>query len=156
MRTGIPPLVLVGLLAVAMWLVARYLPQPAFDLPFRQAAAAAIGSIALVILALAVRPFRHARTTVDPRRPERASALVTDGVYSLSRNPMYVGMVLALIAWGLYLGEHRGIVAGAGGVRDLHGPAPDTRGGACARSRVRRAVRAVHAPGPSLDLRTAG
>ena len=105
MRTGIPPLVLAGLLAVAMWLVARYLPQPAFDLPFRQAAAAAIGSIALVILALAVRPFRHARTTVDPRRPERASALVTDGVYSLSRNPMYVGMVLALIAWGLYLGS---------------------------------------------------
>lgn len=105
MRTGIPPLVLAGLLAVAMWLVARYLPQPAFGLPFRQAAAAAIGSIALVILALAVRPFRHARTTVDPRRPERASALVTDGVYSLSRNPMYVGMVLALIAWGLYLGS---------------------------------------------------
>ena len=105
MRTGIPPLVLAGLLAVAMWLVARYLPQPAFDLPLRQAAATAIGSIALVILALAVRPFRHARTTVDPRRPERASALVTDGVYSLSRNPMYVGMVLALIAWGLYLGS---------------------------------------------------
>ena len=103
MRTGIPPLVLAGLLAVAMWLVARYLPQASFDLPFRQVAAAAIGSIALVILVLAVRPFRHARTTVDPRRPERASALVTDGVYSLSRNPMYVGMVLALIAWGLYL-----------------------------------------------------
>jgi protein-S-isoprenylcysteine O-methyltransferase Ste14 len=103
MRTGIPPLVLAGLLAIAMWLVARCLPQAAFDLPFRQAAAAVIGSAALVILALAVRPFRHARTTVDPRRPERASALVTDGVYSLSRNPMYVGMVLALIAWGLWL-----------------------------------------------------
>jgi protein-S-isoprenylcysteine O-methyltransferase Ste14 len=103
MRTGIPPLVLAGLLAIAMWLVARCLPQGAFDLPFRQAAAAVIGSAALVILALAVRPFRHARTTVDPRRPERASALVTDGVYSLSRNPMYVGMVLALIAWGLWL-----------------------------------------------------
>jgi protein-S-isoprenylcysteine O-methyltransferase Ste14 len=102
-RTGIPPLVLTGLLAVAMWLVTRCLPQASFDLPFRQVAAAAIGTTALVILALAVRPFRHARTTVDPRRPERASVLVTDGVYSLSRNPMYVGMVLALVAWGLCL-----------------------------------------------------
>jgi protein-S-isoprenylcysteine O-methyltransferase Ste14 len=102
-RTGIPPLVLVGLLAIAMWLVAWCLPELAFDLPLRRAAAAALGSAALVIVMLAVRPFRRAGTTVDPRRPERTSALVTDGIYSLSRNPMYVAMLLALVAWGLYL-----------------------------------------------------
>jgi protein-S-isoprenylcysteine O-methyltransferase Ste14 len=103
MRTGIPPLVLAGLLAVAMWLVARYLPQLVFDLPFRLVSAAAIGATALVVLILAVLPFRRAGTTVDPRRPERTSDLVTNGIYSLSRNPMYVAMLLGLVAWGLYL-----------------------------------------------------
>jgi protein-S-isoprenylcysteine O-methyltransferase Ste14 len=47
--------------------------------------------------------FRRARTTVDPTRPEAASALVTTGVYAQTRNPMYVGFVLALAGWGVAL-----------------------------------------------------
>ena len=47
--------------------------------------------------------FRRARTTVNPLRPERASALVTDGVYRLTRNPMYVGMLLVLLGWAVFL-----------------------------------------------------
>jgi protein-S-isoprenylcysteine O-methyltransferase Ste14 len=35
-----------------------------------------------------VAAFRRARTTVDPRYPERASSLVADGVYRWTRNPM--------------------------------------------------------------------
>jgi protein-S-isoprenylcysteine O-methyltransferase Ste14 len=40
-----------------------------------------------------VAAFRRRRTTVDPRYPERATALVAEGVYRWSRNPMYVGLV---------------------------------------------------------------
>ena len=46
--------------------------------------------------------FRRARTTVDPRKP-RASSLVTWGVYALSRNPMYLGGLIMLLGWALFL-----------------------------------------------------
>ncbi|GAA3965377.1 hypothetical protein GCM10022278_23990 [Allohahella marinimesophila] len=47
--------------------------------------------------------FRRAKTTVDPRIPETTSSLVTSGIYAKTRNPMYVGFTLFLIAWAMYL-----------------------------------------------------
>jgi protein-S-isoprenylcysteine O-methyltransferase Ste14 len=47
--------------------------------------------------------FKKVGTTVHPMQPEKASALVTSGVYQVSRNPMYLGLLLGLISWGLYL-----------------------------------------------------
>lgn len=61
-----------------------------------------IGAGLLFVLAGGVS-FRRARTTVNPLKPEAASALVTSGIYCYTRNPMYVGFALWLLAWGLYL-----------------------------------------------------
>ena len=47
--------------------------------------------------------FRRARTTVNPLKPETSANLVSTGVYSFTRNPMYLGMALILVAWGVYL-----------------------------------------------------
>lgn len=52
----------------------------------------------------ALRAFRRARTTIDPVRIDRADALVTGGVYRISRNPMYVSLTLLLAAWAIWLG----------------------------------------------------
>ncbi|MEO6986903.1 MAG: isoprenylcysteine carboxylmethyltransferase family protein [Paralcaligenes sp.] len=49
--------------------------------------------------------FKRAQTTVDPRRPGSASTLVTSGIYRLTRNPMYLGILLVLIAWAIFLGN---------------------------------------------------
>ncbi|UCE31869.1 MAG: isoprenylcysteine carboxylmethyltransferase family protein, partial [Burkholderiales bacterium] len=43
-----------------------------------------------------VAAFRRARTTVDPRTPERARSVVRSGVFRVSRNPMYLGLALGL------------------------------------------------------------
>ena len=51
----------------------------------------------------AVFSFRKAQTTVHPMHPEQASTLVTAGVFQWSRNPMYVGLLLGLLAWALFL-----------------------------------------------------
>jgi protein-S-isoprenylcysteine O-methyltransferase Ste14 len=52
-----------------------------------------------VFIALAgVWQFRRAQTTVDPTHPNKASNLVTVGVFQYTRNPMYVGMALVLCA----------------------------------------------------------
>jgi protein-S-isoprenylcysteine O-methyltransferase Ste14 len=49
--------------------------------------------------------FRRARTTVNPLQPDRASALVSAGIYRYTRNPMYLALAMALLAWGLWLGH---------------------------------------------------
>jgi protein-S-isoprenylcysteine O-methyltransferase Ste14 len=56
--------------------------------------------------------FRASRTTVNPMRPERASSLVTRGVYRITRNPMYVGMAFLLLAWGVYLAHWPALLLG--------------------------------------------
>ena len=47
--------------------------------------------------------FLRARTTPNPLQPQQASTLVTDGIYRCTRNPMYLGMALALLGWAGWL-----------------------------------------------------
>jgi protein-S-isoprenylcysteine O-methyltransferase Ste14 len=44
-------------------------------------------------------------TTVNPTTPNGTTSLVTSGVYRYTRNPMYVGFGLALLAVVVYLGS---------------------------------------------------
>lgn len=53
----------------------------------------------LIIMTHAVRAFRKAGTNVETPKP--ATALVTDGIYARSRNPMYVSLVLLFAAVAL-------------------------------------------------------
>jgi protein-S-isoprenylcysteine O-methyltransferase Ste14 len=55
--------------------------------------------------------FRMAKTTVNPLKPETASSLVTSGVFKYSRNPMYVGLAIILLAWTVYLSVPLGLLA---------------------------------------------
>lgn len=48
--------------------------------------------------------FRRQGTKVTPLHPEQASALVTGGLYRLSRNPMYLGLLCWTMALACYLG----------------------------------------------------
>lgn len=47
--------------------------------------------------------FRNAKTTISPLKPENTTSLVRSGIYSISRNPMYVGLALILVSWWIYL-----------------------------------------------------
>jgi protein-S-isoprenylcysteine O-methyltransferase Ste14 len=99
----IPPPVVGLVIAAGMWWLAR-LP-PTLQLPQRAVlpVAGLLVVIAVVIGIGGVLSFRRAKTTVNPLKPERSSALVSTGVYSFTRNPMYLGMVLVLLAWAVYL-----------------------------------------------------
>ncbi|WP_273023120.1 isoprenylcysteine carboxylmethyltransferase family protein [Rheinheimera sp.] len=94
----IPPLVLVALFALAMWLLT--LVVPAVTLPaVWHLVLAGIFAISGAGVALAgVLAFRRANTTVDPRVPQQSSSLVIRGIYRYSRNPMYLGFLLLLLA----------------------------------------------------------
>lgn len=99
----IPPPLIALAAAAAMWLVAR--SYPGWAMPFERRGAVAI-AVALIGVALVITgaiQFRRARTTLTPLNPAAASTLVVSGIYRFSRNPMYLGLAIVLLAWAIYL-----------------------------------------------------
>ncbi|MEP9361100.1 isoprenylcysteine carboxylmethyltransferase family protein [Sphingomonas sp. KR3-1] len=89
-----PPAAFVGAL-VAGLVLGKVVGSP--GLPLHESTERGIGWLAVIlgvgIVFSAIGLFRAAGT--DPQPWKRSTALVTDGVYRWSRNPMYFGMALA-------------------------------------------------------------
>jgi protein-S-isoprenylcysteine O-methyltransferase Ste14 len=99
----IPPPVVGLIVAGGMWAAAHLPPILHVPILVRLSVAAILGAIGIAVALGGVMSFRRARTTVNPLKPETSAALVSTGVYSFTRNPMYLGMVLVLCAWAVYL-----------------------------------------------------
>ena len=59
--------------------------------------------VALIIMLYAASSFKRAQTTIKPF--QESSALVTRGVYTFTRNPMYLSMALILAGIATWLGS---------------------------------------------------
>ena len=99
----LPPVALVIILAGAMWLLVAVSPAQAIALPAAVAVATVCMLAGAAVALLGVHAFKQARTTVDPRSPDKAETLVVAGIYRLSRNPMYLGFLLILLGFACYL-----------------------------------------------------
>ena len=99
----IPPPVVALLTAGFIWCAARAVPALGFILPHRNMLALALLLAGLSVAISGATAFRRARTTINPLKPETASALVVSGIYQYTRNPMYLGLILALLGWVLFL-----------------------------------------------------
>lgn len=90
----LPPVWLAAMAALA-WAQARWLPA---GLSFGGRWADFLGGIlvggGLILIVLAAHEMRKARTTMIPHRD--AERLVQSGIFSRSRNPIYLGDVLIL------------------------------------------------------------
>ena len=64
----------------------------------------------MFFLIAGVVSFRKAKTTVNPLKPEEATSLVNSGIFRFTRNPMYVGFALVLLAWAIYLSSPLSLV----------------------------------------------
>ena len=101
----VPPVVVVLASVAAMWLIARAVSPSVLRIEVRVAIAAALALVGIAFAVAGIREFRAARTTVNPMHPEQAAAMVTGGVYRMTRNPMYLGMFCLLAAWAAWLGQ---------------------------------------------------
>lgn len=99
----VPPPLVAASLALAMWGVSLF--EPHFEVsPVVRVLAAVAFALAGVAFAVAgIVSFRRARTTVNPMKPESASSLVSSGVFAITRNPMYVGLLFVLVGWAIFL-----------------------------------------------------
>lgn len=103
----IPPLLLMLLFALAMWLLAPltapFSVQLALPALYTTVLALCLAVTGIAVALAGVLAFRRAKTTVDPRVPQQSSSLVLVGIYRYSRNPMYLGFLLLLAAFACYL-----------------------------------------------------
>lgn len=99
----IPPAAQFLVAMAGMWLLAKYVPALAVEIPGRKVFVVLLFCLGGIVAVPAIVAFRSAGTTVDPRRPDKASRLVVRGVYRYSRNPMYLGLLCLLGAWAIYL-----------------------------------------------------
>jgi protein-S-isoprenylcysteine O-methyltransferase Ste14 len=89
-------------MAMFMWLLSRAAASLHFDLPAHNWLAVVLISAGFVTGISGVVIFRKAKTTIDPTKPH-ASSLVMWGVYAISRNPMYLGGLIMLLGWAIFL-----------------------------------------------------
>lgn len=90
-----PPVWLAATLTLA-WAQARFLPLGlAWPWPVADFVAGILIGAGIVLMALAVYEMRKQHTTVIPH--QQAAALVTSGIFSRSRNPIYLGDLLVLL-----------------------------------------------------------
>ncbi|MBB6542071.1 methyltransferase family protein [Thalassotalea piscium] len=103
LKLKIPPLLVVVLFAGLMWLVSISFRLYSFSLPYNLVIVSSFWLVALVITLVSAISFKSAKTTVNPTQPNNTSALVTSGIYRITRNPMYLSFSLILLGWGFYL-----------------------------------------------------
>jgi protein-S-isoprenylcysteine O-methyltransferase Ste14 len=99
----IPPPVVALLVAAAMWGTSAITPTVDIPLPARITVAVLLAVAGGVFSIAGIIAFRAADTTVNPMKPDATRALVRNGVYRLTRNPMYLGLLFVLVAWAVFL-----------------------------------------------------
>ena len=99
----IPPLLALLVIAGAMLGVAYSAPGLSFTLAGSSAIALVLVALGGAVTIAGVIAFRDKRTTINPLTPNASSSVVSSGVYRVSRNPMYLGFLLALAGWAVYL-----------------------------------------------------
>lgn len=114
LEVKVPPPVVALTAAVLMWGISRFAPAVAIPTDIRLAVSIAIGLAGVATSVAGVLTFRRARTTVNPTRPEAASSLVSTGIYRMTRNPMYLGLLLVLVAWAVFLSSAWALLGAAG------------------------------------------
>lgn len=99
----LPPVLLVALCMLVMAAVKAYIN---FDLVFdsEQEIGGIFAALGLLVIVAGVVQFKIAKTTVNPTRPHETVTVVATGIFNRTRNPMYLGMLLVLIGWFVYLG----------------------------------------------------
>ena len=102
METKIPPPI-VTLIFIFLIGFSNRLIEP-FSFEYQTPLGVMIIICGLSVLISAARVFKQLETTINPMQPSQASKLAIIGPFKYTRNPMYLGMSIMLIGFGLFFG----------------------------------------------------
>jgi protein-S-isoprenylcysteine O-methyltransferase Ste14 len=103
LRLKIPPVIVTLAFAFCMWQTAKLLPDFTLCLPLRYLVAFIISFLGWIFSLIGVMSFISVKTTVNPLNFNCVSSLVVTGIYSVTRNPMYLGLFFVLLGWFYFL-----------------------------------------------------
>ena len=98
----IPPVIVFAGSALIMGVISN---QISMEISVNRWVVYSLGLIGVILGILGVVQFSINKTTVNPHKPENSSSVVKNGIYKYTRNPMYLGLLIVLIAFTLYLGN---------------------------------------------------
>jgi len=110
----LPPVLITVIFALLMWLVSLLTATIPMSTGLRVTALLVMTVTGAFVGLAGVVSFRKARTSINPLIPSTCSSLVVSGVFSISRNPMYLALFLVLLGWGLYLANLYSLVLATG------------------------------------------
>ena len=106
---ALPPLIFLGFLVAATVLEAIVpLPFLAVHALARYLAGVALAAVGFVMIGMGTRRFVAAGTNIPPNLP--TTALVVDGIYGRTRNPLYLGTTLVYLGLSVAAGSLWAIV----------------------------------------------
>ena len=108
MKTKIPP-PFIALICILINYLSTYLINP-IKFPSTEIIGGLILFLGVATSMLATLLFRKDKTTVNPMNPEETTTLVTTGIFSVTRNPMYLGSFLSISSTVLFFGSWFGII----------------------------------------------
>ena len=108
MKTKIPPPI-IALICIVINYLSTYLINP-IKFPNIEIIGGLILFLGVATSMLATLLFRKDKTTVNPMNPEETTTLVTTGIFSITRNPMYLGSFLSISSTILFFGSWFGII----------------------------------------------
>ena len=108
MKTKIPPPI-IALMCIAINYLSTHFINP-FKFPNIEIIGVFILLAGLVTAFLAIILFKKYKTTLNPINPEETSSLVTTGIFSITRNPMYLGLFFVICSTVLFFGSWFGII----------------------------------------------
>lgn len=99
LNNKIPPPIILLFHGIALWLVVG-----TAQLTSSSALLGGVTTILGIGVCLSgVWCFHQRQTTVNPLVLDKTSYLVKEGIFQWTRNPMYLGMLIVLMGWGLML-----------------------------------------------------
>ena len=108
MKTKIPPPIIALVMIVLIYLSSLLIVPTTFN--YQNSLSILVLIMGLVCVLPSFRLFARYKTTISPLTPSDTAALVTEGMYRYSRNPMYLGLLLVTIASTIWFGTWLGII----------------------------------------------
>ncbi len=109
----VPPVAVFLLVVLLMYWLKGLTPNFMITVPFVEFVVAILTLLSGFVGIAGLYEFRKLKTTVNPVKPEFATTVVSTGVFAYTRNPMYVALLLLIIALGLWWQHLSVILCGA-------------------------------------------
>ncbi|MEX2604805.1 MAG: isoprenylcysteine carboxylmethyltransferase family protein [Gracilimonas sp.] len=105
LKLKIPPVVVFLICCALMWAIHKLFPNSGLKLEFRMEILVSLIAVGGFFGIVSLYQFARKSTTVNPHKPQNTNRFVKSGVYKISRNPMYLALVLVLGAAVFYWGN---------------------------------------------------